>query len=157
MASAPKVPSSPQNRISRDGDDRSMDERPKEWMPPSQRSVVNHTDDYTVRWLRTEYNGQKDTANMEKKLSEGYELVSPDDPIVAEKIARGELKATNGRVEKGGLVLAKIPRGFAEKRNAHYTREAQLHQQSVDQALANQRHSSMPLDSDLQRSTSREG
>lgn len=146
-----------QNRTSRKADTREDEERVKEWMPPTKRIMVEHGDDYIMRWLRVEYNGQPDHKNMEDKLSEGYELVRPDDPAIADKVAKGELKAKDGRVYRGGLVLAKMDRRLAEQRNAHYTKEAQLHQQSVDQSLENARHRSMPLDSDLKRSTRREG
>lgn len=146
-----------QNRTSRNASTREDTEREKEWMPPTKRTMVEHGDDYIMRWLRVEYNGQTDHSNMENKLAEGYELVSPSDPAIADKVAKGELKAKDGRIYRGGLVLAKMSRKLADQRNAYYTREAQLHQQSVDQALENTRHRSMPLDSDLKRSTEREG
>lgn len=146
-----------QNRASRAANTREDETRRKEWVPPSKRTAVEHGDDYIMRWLRVEYNGQPDHTNMENKLAEGYELVSPDDPAVREKVAKGELKAKDGRVYRGGLVLAKMDRELAEQRNAHYTKEAQLHQQSVDQALERARHRSMPLESDLKRSHGREG
>lgn len=146
-----------QKRTPRKEDTREVTTRPREWMPPVKRTMVEHGEDYYTRWIRVEYNGQPDHKNMEDKLAEGYELVRPDDPLVKEKVARGELKAKDGRVYRGGLVLAKLDRRLAEQRNAYYTKEAQLHQQSVDQALENTRHRSMPLDSDLRRSTGREG
>lgn len=140
-----------QNRTSRNAATRDVEERTKEWVPPIKRVSVEHGEDYIMRWLRVEYNGQPDHKNMEDKLAEGYELVRPDDPAIAEKVARGELKAKDGRIYRGGLVLAKMDRRLAEQRDAHYTKEAQLHQQSVDQSLENQRHRSMPLSADLQR------
>jgi len=146
-----------QTRASRTASTREDTTRSKEWMPPNKRTSVEHGDDYIMRWLRVEYGGQTDHKNMEDKMAEGYELVRPDDPAVAEKVARGELKVKDGRICRGGLVLAKLGRELADQRNAHYNKEAQLHQQSVDQALENKRHRSMPLDSDLKRSTGREG
>lgn len=147
-----------QKRTSRNASTREeTDTRRKEWVPPLKRTSVSHGDNYIMRWLRVEYNGQEDAKNMQAKLAEGYELVRPDDPAVAEKIAKGELTAKDGRVCRGGLVLAKMDRELAEQRNRHYTKEAQLHQQSVDQALESQRHRSMPLDSDIKRHTGREG
>lgn len=146
-----------QNRASRNTETREVEARTKEWVPPIKRTSVEHGDDYIMRWIRVEYNGQQDHKNMEDKLAEGYELVSPKDPAVKEKIARGELQAKDGRVYRGGLVLARIDRELAAQRNAYYTREAQLHQQSVDQALERARHRSMPLDSDMKRHTGREG
>ena len=140
-----------QNRQSRAADTREAGERMTEWQPPHQRAQLSHPQGFRLRWLRTSYNGQDDFNNMESKLSEGYQLVRPDDPIVAEKVQRGELHESNGRVQRGGLVLAKIPEEFARQRNAHYTREAELHQQSVDDTLKRNQTPSMPITIDSNR------
>lgn len=168
-AQAPQVPTAPEGatppapaaaaRMSREAETREAVSRKKEWVPPQKRYNLRNDDpNFRLRWLRMEINGQDDTHNMETKFEEGYELVSPDDPLVAEKIARGELHASNGRVYRKGLVLARIPTELAEQRNQHYAKEALLHQQGVSQALHNEADPRMPIRVDSeQRRTSREG
>lgn len=135
-----------QDRTPREATSREMGSRPKEWKPPQDRySLKNEDPNYRLRWLRMELDGQEDTHNMESKFEEGYELVSPSDPLVADKIARGELHTNGGKVYRKGLVLARIPTELAEQRNAYYAKEASLHQQGVSQALDRDRDPRMPI------------
>lgn len=147
-----------QKRVPRASEEREKTERPKEWQPPNQRIELQDTADYKFRWVRLEYNGVQDQKNMQKRLSEGYELVRPDDDSVSDLVSRGILSVKEGRIERGGLVLCKFPRELAAQRNAYYAKEAELHQQSVSRALDKERHESMPLTEKLERRTSnREG
>lgn len=134
-----------QDRSSRDADARGRAERPTEWRPPHMNEEITHTPEWIFRWIRVYMDGEHDHRNVEKKLREGYELVAPEDPMVREQVERGELRADSGRVMKGGLALAKMPRELADQRNEYYTGEARLHQQHVNQALNNVRHHSMPV------------
>ena len=139
------------NRTARAADTREETEREKEWVPPSKRFTLEHGPDAHLRWVRTAMNGQEDLENMEKRLSEGYELVSPSDPLVADKVAQGRLRVQDGKIIRQGLVLMKLGTKLVKQRNEHYTREANLHQQSVSKALENVRDSSMPLTEEYER------
>jgi hypothetical protein len=101
--------------------------------------------------VRESARGADDLENMEKRRREGYETVSPEDPMVREQVAMGTLTAQGGKIVRGGLVLMKFPRKFAQQRNQYYTEQADLHQQAVSEALNNVRHKSMPLTEDLER------
>jgi hypothetical protein len=134
-----------QKRQSRNASTRERQERPLEWRPPHKAAEIEHTEDFIYRWLREEYDGQRDTRNMENKMREGYQVVSPNEPQIKEMVERGELRVSDGKVVKGGLVLGKIDRKLAEQRNAHYHKDAKLQQQTVNQALNRSQHESMPL------------
>jgi hypothetical protein len=146
-----------QKRVPRTQDTREEGERVPEWKPPSQRIELKNTEDHIFRWVRVQYNGQDDPNNMQKKLSEGYVVVRPDDSDISDQVARGVLPIRNGRIERGGLVLCKMLRRLADQRNSYYANEAKLHQQSVSNALRRERHDSMPLTEDIKRSKDREG
>jgi hypothetical protein len=140
-----------QNRTARKEETRETGERKKEWVPPSKRFTLEHGDDAQLRWVRTAMNGQQDLENMEKRFSEGYELVSPSDPLVADKVARGQLRVEEGKIVRQGLVLMKLGKELVKQRNEHYTREANLHQQSVSKALNRERDDAMPLTEEFER------
>lgn len=148
-----------QDRTPREATTRENVARKKEWRPPQDRYALRNDDpNYRLRWLRLELDGQEDQHNMETKFEEGYELVPPDDPLVADKIARGELHTNGGKVYRKGLVLARIPTELAEQRNQYYAKEALLHQQGVSQALQQGSDPRMPIGvTSEQRGTSREG
>lgn len=126
-----------QNRNSRNMETRQSQERSKEWQPPHLRDTLKNDPNspWVYRWLRESNDGKADRNNMEAKLREGYELVSPNDEDIRERVARGELHAEGGKITRGGRVLARIPRSFAEERNRYYTDQARLQQQTVDQTL----------------------
>lgn len=138
-------------RTPRAAETREDTEREKEWVPPSRRFTLEHGQDVNLRWVRTSMAGTDDLENMERRLTEGYELVRPDDPLVADKVARGQLRTQDGKIVRQGLVLMKLGKKLVKQRNEHYTKEANLHQQSVSQALDKVRDSSMPLTEDFER------
>jgi hypothetical protein len=67
------------NKTSRATDERSKNERPKHWTPPSSLDAPKPKDGFVHRWLRYEIAGFQDTANMSKRLREGYELVKSEE------------------------------------------------------------------------------
>ena len=67
------------NKTSRATDERSNNERPKHWTPPSSLDAPKPKDGFVHRWLRYEIAGFQDTANMSKRLREGYELVKSEE------------------------------------------------------------------------------
>lgn len=136
---------------------RVSNERVKEWQPPSKRVTLKSTKDVHLRWVRIASRGEDDRENMERRLREGYEVVSPEDELVREEVARGHLTVQEGRIVNKGLILMKIDRRLAQQRNEYYTKEANLHQQSVSEALERERHDKMPLTEDLKRTRRREG
>lgn len=140
-----------QKRTARAEDGRDSTERLKEWVPPGNRYQLDTPQDYNLRWVRTAMVGEDDFENVERRLEEGFEVVKPDDPIVADKVAKGLLRVQDGKIVRQGLVLMKLDKELVSQRKAYYTKEANLHQQSVSSALDNVRDRSMPLTEEFDR------
>lgn len=140
-----------QKRTARSEDQRESGERMKEWVPPGNRYTLENTPEFNLRWVRTAMSGQDDHENVERRLEEGFEIVKPDDPVVADKVAKGQLRVQDGKIVRQGLVLMKMDKELVSQRQAYYTNEADLHQQSVSSALNRVRDSSMPLTEEFER------
>ena len=68
------------NRTSRGSETRAkVDKRKAPWTPPSNLDAPPAPTGFKHRWLRAEAGGFVDTANMSKKLREGYELVRAEE------------------------------------------------------------------------------
>ena len=60
------------DRTSRSSSTRENLEQPKTWTPPSSLDAPKAPAGYAHRWIRTEVQGFDDTANVSKKLREGW-------------------------------------------------------------------------------------
>jgi len=135
------------NKTSRAADERSNNERPKHWTPPSSLDAPNPPDGYIHRWLRYEIAGYQDTANMSKRLREGYELVRSEEvesgnhkyPIYEKSHKYG------GYIGVGGLVLARIPLEIAKSRAEYFDRVTQDQMIAVDNDMLKEQNPGMPM------------
>lgn len=140
-----------QTRKARAADTRAENQRIPEWVPPSKRVALASNADVRLRWVRTDIAGKDDHENVEQRLLEGFEIVSPSDPLVADQVAKGVLKVQEGRIVQKGQVLCKMSAQVAKQRQAYYTKEANLHQQGVGRSLREIEDSTMPIDERLDR------
>ena len=63
-------------RTSRESENRSLSkEAKKAWTPPSSLDAPPAPKGYAHRWIRTTVQGFEDTANVTKKLREGWDFV----------------------------------------------------------------------------------
>jgi hypothetical protein len=69
--------------------------RLKPWTPPSSLDAPPAPDGYVHRWIRTESMGFQDTANVSKKMREGWEFVR------AEEIKSSHSSRKLRRVDRG--------------------------------------------------------
>ena len=67
------------NRTSRESEVRNKDLRKKPWTPPSSLDAPKAPAGFVHRWIRTESQGFQDTANVSKKLREGWEFVRSEE------------------------------------------------------------------------------
>jgi hypothetical protein len=58
--------------------------RLKPWTPPSSLDAPPAPDGYVHRWIRTESMGFQDTANVSKKMREGWEFVRAEEIKICE-------------------------------------------------------------------------
>ena len=123
------------------------------WTPPSNLDAPRAPDGYHHRWLRAEAGGFLDTANMSKKLREGYELVRAEE--LAEQIGEHDYPVIadgkyTGVIGVGGLVLARIPEEIVESRTEYFQGRSSEQQKAVDNDLMKEQRPEMPINIDRQ-------
>jgi len=134
-------------RNSRSSQERKSQERVKPWAPPSSLDAPKPPEGFIHRWLRAEIAGFEDTANISKRLREGYELVRGDElkPGDAHYPIYGEQSKWKGYIGVGGLVLARIPLEIAESRAEYFKKLTQDQINAVDNDLMKEQNPAMPI------------
>lgn len=141
------------NRTSRDNETRSNEERPKHWSPPSVLPDPDPRDGWAHRWVRVAAMGQADNRNVSMKLREGWEPCRIDEyPEMQSVFDKDSHYGKRGNIEIGGLMLCRAPQELMQQRQSHYTRMADQQMEAVDNQLASQSDSRMPI-SKPQRTT----
>lgn len=136
-------------RVSRESETRSKDLRKKDWTPPSSLDAPPPPNGYLHRWIRAESMGFQDTANISKRLREGYELVRAEElksqigdndyPVIADGKHAGV-------VGVGGLLLARIPEEIVKSRSEYFKRKTKQQMDAVDQDVLKEQRPEMPID-----------
>ena len=134
-------------RTSRDTRDKDT-KRTKPWSPPSSLDAPPAPKGYVHRWIRTEFMGSEDTANVSKKLREGWEFVRSEEvkntlgdhdyPV----IRQGQYQ---GLIGVGGLVLARIPEEIVEQRKQYFKSKTADQVKAVDQDILREQRPEMPV------------
>jgi hypothetical protein len=140
-------------RVSRESDIRSKNLRKKDWTPPSSLDAPVPPNGYLHRWIRAESMGFQDTANISKRLREGYELVRADElknqigendyPVISEGKHEGVIGV-------GGLLLARIPEEIVESRKQFFKKKTKQQMDAVDQDVLKEQRPEMPINIDRQ-------
>jgi hypothetical protein len=110
-----------ENRLARELESRSTQERPKQWQRPETLPQPDKQPGYDYRWVRVSSLGQADARNISSKTREGWE------PVRIEEQPRLQLLTDpNSRfkdnVEIAGLLLCKIPSEFMDQRRDYYSK-----------------------------------
>ncbi len=106
---------------------REDEQRRKAWQPPNELGVLAdlHQDpDWAYRWTNQNVQGQTElaTKNFLKKLQEGWVPVKPSDhPLFS--LPQNQLLVVDGKIQRPGQVLMRMPKYMAEQRNAHWRNE----------------------------------
>tara|TARA_Y100000114_G_scaffold104162_1_gene97413 strand:- start:775 stop:1236 length:462 start_codon:yes stop_codon:yes gene_type:complete len=129
--------------------ERSKEERPTTWTPPSSLDAPPAPDGYRHRWIRAETMGFDDTKNMSGKIRSGWELVRADEYPGSEYPVLKEGKYA-GVIGVGGLVLARISEELAKSREDYFRRQTEAKDEAVDNDLMKEEHKSMPINVDRQ-------
>ena len=124
------------------------DVRRQPWTPPSSLDAPPAPDGYVHRWIRTESMGFQDTANVSKKMREGWEFVRAEEiknqlgdhsyPV----IAQGNYA---GLIGVAGLVLGRIPEEIAQSRAEYFKGITQDRVNAVDNDLMKEQRPEMPI------------
>ena len=130
---------------------RAKEERSKPWKPQSQLDAPPCPDGYKQRWLRHRVNGSDDTKNINARLREGWELVRADENQKGLYSAyNGEIKAYQGVISVGDLLLARMPVEMIEQRNAYYKQKTDQQTEAWESDPLREQHPSMPMNQDRQ-------
>jgi hypothetical protein len=142
-----------ENRLARELESRSTQERPKQWQRPETLPQPDKQPGYDYRWVRVSSLGQADARNISSKTREGWE------PVRIEEQPRLQLLTDpNSRfkdnVEIAGLLLCKIPSEFMDQRRDYYSKMNKDQVDSVDNNFMRENDPRMPLFSERKSSTS---
>jgi hypothetical protein len=142
-----------ENRLAREIETRSTQERPKQWQRPETLPQPDKQPGYDYRWVRVSSLGQADARNISSKTREGWE------PVRIEEQPRLQLLTDpNSRfkdnVEIAGLLLCKIPSEFMDQRRDYYSKMNRDQVDSVDNNFMRENDPRMPLFAERKSSTS---
>jgi len=124
------------------------DVRKQPWTPPSSLDAPPAPDGYVHRWIRTESMGFQDTANVSKKMREGWEFVRAEEiknqlgdhsyPVIAQGTYAGLIGVA-------GLVLGRIPEEIVKSRAEYFQRITQDRVAAVDNDVMKEQRPEMPI------------
>lgn len=109
---------------SRETDDTSYWERANmhSWAPSSQLELPQNDAQYVYRWIAEYVNGNLMTNRLTKAKREGWQFVAVDElpeGFVVDEDIKGD-----GLARVGGLLMARLPRKFAEQRKRYYSQRS---------------------------------
>jgi hypothetical protein len=142
-----------ENRLTRELEARTQQERPKQWAPAELLPEPDKQPGFAYRWIRVSTMDKADPRNLSAKLREGWEPVK-----VSEQPKFQLLIDPNSRfkdnIEIGGLVLCKTPQEFVAQRNEYYANQTHAQTTAIDNSFMRESDSRMPLFSEKKSSTS---
>ena len=105
------------NRLKREVESRTMQERPKQWMPAELLPEPDKEPGFAYRWVRVATLNAADPRNLSGKLREGWEPVTVEEQPTMKLLVDPNSRYA-GNIEIGGLLLCKTPTEFVQQRNA---------------------------------------
>jgi hypothetical protein len=141
-----------ENRLTRELENRTQQERPKQWAPAETLPEPDKQAGFAYRWIRVSTLGNADPRNLSGKLREGWEPVK-----VSEQPKFKLLIDPNSRfgenIEIGGLLLCKTPEEFVKQRNDYYANQTQAQTNAIDNSFMRENDARMPLFSERKSTT----
>ena len=140
-------------KTSRANQTRSKSERPKVWVPPSSLDAPPAPKGFVQRWIRVVSMGFMDSANVSKRLREGWVFLRSD--TLLSEIGENEYPKIHegkyaGLIGVGGLVLARIPEEIARSRADYFKRISSDQMTAIDSDLMKEQRPGMPINIDRQ-------
>ena len=132
------------NRLQRELENRELQERPKQWMPPELLPEPNKQAGFAYRWIRVSMLNASDPRNISAKFREGWEPVHVDEQPQYKLLASRE-GPYKDNIEIGGLLLCKIPEEIVAQRMAYENGQTAAQAEAVDNNLMRQSDSRMPI------------
>ena len=132
------------NRLERELESRTLQERPKQWTPPELLPEPDKQPGYAYRWIRVSTLANADPRNVSAKFREGWEPVGIEEQPKFRLLANSDGKFKDN-IEIGGQLLCKTPQEFVEQRTKYYENQTQAQTDAVDNSLMRQSDPRMPL------------
>ena len=132
------------NRKPRELENRTMEEKPKQWSPPELLPEPVKMPGYSYRWIRVATLNTADPRNISAKLREGWEPVKIEEQPQFQLLIDPNSRFKDN-IEVGGLLLCKTPTEMVDQRNAYYNKQTQAQAEAVDNNLMSQSDPRMPL------------
>ena len=123
-------------------------DRNKTWAPPSSLDAPPAPEGFCHRWIRVESMGFQDTANVSKKMREGWEFVRAEE--ITNKFGKNQYPVIHdgkyaGLIGVAGLVLARIPEEIVKSRAEYFKRITQDRINAIDADLMKEQRPEMPI------------
>tara|TARA_R110000868_G_scaffold109630_4_gene297882 strand:+ start:140 stop:589 length:450 start_codon:yes stop_codon:yes gene_type:complete len=142
-----------QNRLQREMESRTTQERPKQWQQAELLPEPDKEPGYVYRWVRTATLNTADPRNLSGKLREGWEPVQVEEQPKF-KLLIDPSSRFSSNIEIGGLLLCKCPSELMDQRDEYFARQARSQEEAVDNNLMRQSDPRMPLFNERRSSTS---
>ena len=142
-----------QNRLQREMESRTTQERPKQWQQAELLPEPDKEPGYVYRWVRTATLNTADPRNLSGKLREGWEPVQVEEQPKF-KLLIDPNSRFSGNIEIGGLLLCKCPSELMVQRNEFFARQAHNQEEAVNNSLMRQSDPRMPIFNERKSSTS---
>ena len=123
-------------------------DRNKPWAPPSSLDAPPAPEGFCHRWIRVESMGFQDTANVSKKMREGWEFVRAEE--ILNRFGKNAYPVIHdgkyaGLIGVAGLVLARIPEEIVKSRAEYFRRVTQDRINAIDADLMKEQRPEMPI------------
>jgi hypothetical protein len=141
------------NRLKREMESRTMQERPKQWAPAELLPEPDKEPGFAYRWVRVATLNVSDPRNLSGKLREGWEPVTIEEQPTMKLLVDPNSRFA-GNIEIGGLLLCKTPTEFFQQRNASVQKVTDAQTRAVDNNLMRQSDPRMPIFNEKKSSTS---
>lgn len=131
----------PSTRTPRSLETREVSKRQMTWNRQSLLPEIEPRDGWAFKWVRISDKGKDDKTNFQKRLYEGYEPVTLEDfPELAHE---SKFIEKTGMVERGGLVLCKIPQEVVDDRTQQLRERTQREMDSAEESYMRDSHELM--------------
>lgn len=142
-----------ENRLTRELQNRTQQERPKQWAPAELLPEPDKQPGFAYRWIRVATLNKPDPKNISGKLREGWEPVRIEEQPKFRLLVDPDSRFKEN-VEVDGLLLCKTPEEFVQQRNTYYANQTQAQTVAIDNNFMRESDARMPLFAERKSSTS---
>jgi hypothetical protein len=133
-----------ENRLTRELESRTQQERPKQWAPAELLPEPDKQAGFAYRWIRVATLNKPDPKNVSAKLREGWEPVRIEEQPKFRLLVDPDSRFKEN-IEVDGLLLCKTPEEFVQQRNQYYANQTIAQTNAIDSSFMRENDVRMPL------------